>query len=495
VGFETSSDSSFHFISSKNKVLILNLYCDYKGMGITEKEKNKRNKIVIGIIISLCALLVIYLGIAIYFMNHFYFGSEINHINVSGKTVEEVKEQMASELRAYILNVKERGGKSEQIRGIDIGLKYNSGGQYKNFKDGQNPLKWISAFFNTENLKMTDGVSYDIKLLKERIEKLSCLDSSNIIEPKSPSFKYTDKGYVIVDEVNGNKINKDILYDNVTKAILKEESTIDLESINCYVNAKYTLKSPGIIEIKNILNKYVSSKITYTFGNRKETIDGSIINKWLKINEDFEVIVDKEKEKNYINLLFNTYNTIGKTRNFVTTSGRTINISGGDYGWSINTAREIQNFNEAIREGKTIIKEPAYIQTAFSHDKNDIGNTYVEIDMTKQHLWFYKNGSLIVQGDTVTGNASSNDLTPEGIYRLKYKERNATLKGQDYSAPVDFWMPFNGGIGIHDADWRSEFGGNIYKTNGSHGCINSPYYLAKAIFDNIEEGTPVVCYY
>lgn len=56
-------------------------------------------------------------------------------------------------------------------------------------------------------------------------------------------------------------------------------------------------------------------------------------------------------------------------------------------------------------------------------------------------------------------------------------------------------MPFNGGIGIHDAIWRSQFGGNIYKTNGSHGCVNAPPYLAQKIFENIEPGTPIVCYY
>jgi lipoprotein-anchoring transpeptidase ErfK/SrfK len=100
-----------------------------------------------------------------------------------------------------------------------------------------------------------------------------------------------------------------------------------------------------------------------------------------------------------------------------------------------------------------------------------------------------------VEGDVVTGNVSLNDATPVGIYRLKYKEKNATLKGEGYSSPVSFWMPFNGGIGIHDANWRSVFGGEIYKTNGSHGCINSPYNLAQTIFDNINAGTPVVCYY
>ncbi|MBC2580045.1 peptidoglycan binding domain-containing protein [Clostridium sp. DJ247] len=463
-------------------------------MGITEKEKSKRNKTSIRIIISLCTLLVIYFGMAMYFTDHFYFGSKINYTSVSGKTVEEAKEQMASELQAYTLNLKERGGKSEQIRGLDIVLKYNSGGQYKSFKDRQNPFKWILAPFSSENSTMTDGVSYNTKLLKERVDKLSCFDSGNIIEPKNPSFKYTDKGYVIVDEVKGNKVNKDILYDHVVKAILKGETTIDLESMNCYVSPKYTSNSPKVIETKNILNKYVSSKITYTFGNRKENIDGSVINKWLKVNKDLEVTVDEEKAKNYLDVVFSVYNTVGKTRSFVTSSGKTINIGGGDYGWSINTSKEVQSLTAIIKEGQTITKEPTYIQIAVSHDNNDIGSTYVEIDMTKQHLWFYKNSLLIAQGDIVTGNVSGNHSTPEGIYTLKFKQANAILRGEDYSAHVNFWMPFYGGIGIHDAGWRSEFGGNIYRTNGSHGCVNSPYYLAEAIFYNIEEGNPIICY-
>ncbi|MTK13728.1 MAG: peptidoglycan-binding protein, partial [Clostridiaceae bacterium] len=226
-------------------------------MDITEKEKNKRSKVIIGIIISICAVLIVYFSMATYFMNHFYFGSEINCINVSGKTVEEVKAQMVDELQNYTLNIKERDGKSEEIRGSDIGIKYNSGGEYKSFKDKQNPFNWVLAAFNSEDSKMTDELSYDTKLLKERVDKLSCFQTNNIIEPKNPSFKYADKGYIIVNEINGNKVNKDILYDYVAKAILKGETTVDLESINCYVKPKYTSESPKVIETKNILNKYI----------------------------------------------------------------------------------------------------------------------------------------------------------------------------------------------------------------------------------------------
>ncbi|MBV7273212.1 L,D-transpeptidase/peptidoglycan binding protein [Clostridiaceae bacterium UIB06] len=462
-------------------------------MGITEKDK--RNKITKGIIIFLCTVLILYLTIAAHFMKHFFLGSEINGINVSDETIAEAKEKMTSELQKYTLSLKERDGKSEQIRGSEIGLRYNSKGEYNSFKDKQNPFKWGRAVFNSGAFKMTDGLSYNTELLKKSVDKLLCLQTNNIVEPKNPNFKYTDKGYIIVNEVNGNKINKEVLYNYIKKAILEGETTVDLETINCYVKPKYTSKSSKVIEVKNILNKYVSSRITYVFGDRKETIDNSIINKWLEVNKNIEITFNYRKMKDYMDELFNNYNTAGKTRNFATSSGKTISIGGGDYGWIINTDKEIQDLDAAIKEGQTIIKEPTYMQKALSRNINDIGNTYVEIDMTNQHLWFYKNNSLIAEGDIVTGNVSSNHSTPQGIYSLKYKQRNTVLRGPGYNSPVDFWMPFNGGIGLHDASWRSEFGNNIYRTNGSHGCVNLPYYLAKTIFNNIEEGDPVVCYY
>jgi len=462
---------------------------------IMEKQKNKRNKIIIGIIVSFFSLIAIYFGATMYFMNHFYFGSTISCINVSGKTVEEVDEQMPSEVDEYILELKERGNANEQIRASDINLKYNSDGKVIELKEKQNPFAWIIGIFDKKDSKLEEVVTYNEDLLKKSINKLSCVDSKNTIEPKNPSFEYRESGYMIVEEVNGNKINKDILYDMVINAILKGEKTIDLEAKNCYENPQYTSTSQEVIKTKDMLNKYIGTKIIYTFGDKTEHLEGSTINNWLQVKENLEITFDEKNIKSYLDKLSSNYDTVGKTRNFVTSFGKTIKISGGDYGWSINKKEEIQDLIQIIKEGQTITKEPIYMQKALSHENNDIGNTYVEINMTKQHLWFYKNSSLVVEGDVVTGNVSNNCSTPTGIYKLKYRQKDATLKGDNYNTQVGFWMPFNGGIGIHDAIWRYEFGGNIYKSNGSHGCVNAPYNLANKIFDNIESGSPIICYY
>ncbi len=445
-------------------------------------------------IVSFFTLLVLYLSISIYFSNHFYFGSVINGINASGKTVEELDKEISSKVQIYTLELEERGGIKEQIKSADIGLKYDSKGKSQALKDSQNSFPWIYAFINPNASEIYDIVTYNEKLLKERFDKLSCFDSKNVIEPQNASLKYLDSGYVVVNEVDGNKINRDTLYAKVTNAILKGETTINLETTKCYINPKYTSKSKEITDTKNLLNKYTASKITYTFNGDAQVIDGSTIHNWLGVGENLTISFDEKKIKSYVDTLSLNYYTYGKERDFVTSTGRTVKVSGGNYGWLVDSKGEVKALIATIKEGQTITKEPKYSQTAQSHNANDIGNTYVEINLAKQHLWFYKNSSLIVEGDVVTGNVSLNHSTPTGVYKLQYKEKNATLKGQDYNVPVSYWMPFNGGIGIHDATWRTEFGGDIYLTNGSHGCVNAPSNLANVIFDNIDAGTPVICY-
>lgn len=466
-----------------------------QGVETQTKQPIKRNKkIVIAVTIFLGTLLAVYLGIGAYFISHYYFGSQVNSVAVFGKTVEEVKTLMGDELNKYTLTLKERNGKEELIEANEIGLRYNSEDEFQNFKDKQKPFKWVLAAFNKEDSKLTVGIAFDEKLLNETIDKLAGFDSSSVVEPKDPVIEYKDNAYVVIDEIAGNKIKKEVLLEHIKAALINQESTIDLEAIDCYEEPKYTSKSKEVIDAKDQLNKYVSSKITYTFGQNREALDGSVINKWLTIDENYKVTFDETQAKAYVDSLANTYNTVGKVRSFAGSSGKTVNVGSGDYGWSINKDKESEALIAAIREGKVLEKEPVYRQKALAYGSNDIGNTYIEIDMTKQHMWFYKNGSLVVNGAVVTGNVKAGNTTPKGIYRLKYKQKDAVLRGPDYASPVSYWMPFNGGIGVHDASWRSSFGGNIYKTNGSHGCVNTSYNVAKTIYENIEPGTPVVCY-
>ena len=281
----------------------------------------------------------------------------------------------------------------------------------------------------------------------------------------------------------------------VAEEIRKGEYTsIAVCLINAYENPKFTSESEKVIKAQNELNKYVSSEIYYIFDNEIEVLDSSIINTWLEVDSTMNVVINEEKIKEYIKTLGIKYDTYGKTRSFKSTTGKNINVPGGNYGWRIDRTKEKEAIIENIKSGEIIKKEPIYLQTALGNHENDIGNTYVEINLTNQYLWFYKSGKIITQGDVVTGNVSRGNATPQGTYTLNYKQKNATLRGDNYNSDVKYWMPFNMNIGIHDASWRNSFGGNIYQTSGSHGCVNAPEYLAKNIFENIEPGTPIICY-
>ena len=151
---------------------------------------------------------------------------------------------------------------------------------------------------------------------------------------------------------------------------------------------------------------------------------------------------------------------------------------------------------EAIQNGETVDKEPAYISKGAQKGSNDIGNSYVEIDLTNQHLYLFKDGDIVLETDFVSGNMSKADcVTPPGVFGLTYKTRNAILRGANYETPVNYWMPFNGGIGLHDAPWQTNFGGDWYLEHGSRGCVNLQYDVAETVFNNVDSGTPVVCHY
>ena len=458
----------------------------------------RRNKPIIlkSILITFSILLVVYIGISIFFISHFQFNSIINGINVSGMNVDKANNLLAANINVVSLKLEERNGVEEKIKGKDINLKYSLDSKVEDLKKGQSAFGWIFSLFNKKDSNMYIPLSCDESLLEEQVDKLQCFNKENIIEAKSAYLQYENGEYKIVEEEGGTKVKKEQLLKVIKESIDNGNYIINLEKKDCYEKPKYTLESEELKKAKEIADKYVSTKITYQFGDKQEILNGDIINNWISLNEDLNISINELMVQDYVTSLASSYNTFGNTRDFKTSSGTTIKVSGGDYGWVIDKTQEIQKILEDIKSGTNETREPIYSQTAKSRDVNDIGNSYVEIDLTKQHVWVYNDGVMVAESDCVSGNMSLNYGTPAGVYQITYKERNATLIGQGYNSQVSYWMPFNGNIGLHDASWRyGQFGGNIYLTNGSHGCVNLPPENAAIIFDKVEKAMPVVCYY
>ena len=118
--------------------------------------------------------------------------------------------------------------------------------------------------------------------------------------------------------------------------------------------------------------------------------------------------------------------------------------------------------------------------------------TYVDVDIVNQTMTFYQEGVPILSSDCVTGTENAGNGTPTGVFHVETKIPGKRLVGPDWDVWVDRWMRFNGNIGLHDANWRGKFGGEIYKNHGSHGCVNLPSDVAKSLYDMVEIGTVVI---
>lgn len=234
--------------------------------------------------------------------------------------------------------------------------------------------------------------------------------------------------------------------------------------------------------------------ITYQFGDQSEVLDNDRILSWLKEQEDGSVAIDEQQAKAFVKELAEKYDTAYTHRTFHTTAGRDIQITQGDYGWRIDQEAETKHLLELLAAKQSAVCEPIYAQTAAVHAQNDWGTTYVEVSLTDQYLWLYKDGKCILESYFVSGNPNRGHATPKGIYGLTYKTRDAMLSGQGYDSKVKYWMPFNRNVGLHDAPWRKTFGGQIYKRSGSHGCLNLPPANAAAIYKNVDKNTPVIVY-
>jgi len=460
-----------------------------------KKTSKGKKKLLYGGVGVFSSVLLVYLFLSFYYNNHFYNNTMINGIDTSNMTVNQAEDAINAQVKSYILTLEERSGLSDQIYGENIDLHTTFDGSIKDLLVEQNGFAWTTYLFKSHEFKISTMIEYDKSLLKTYFDRLKCFDKSNVVEPVNAHIsEYRNNGYEIIPEDPGAKVIKDKLYKAIKKSITSSEPSLSLEKAGCYEEPKIDSQYPELAKALKDMNKIAGTKITYEFGDATELLDGNQISKWLFVDDDCTVKLDANGVKEYVDYIGKTYNSFGRVRTFQTSYGDILEIKGGDYGWWLNRTTEVFELTQLILDGEQLIREPVYFQTAQKYGPDDIGDTYVEVNLTAQHLFFYKEGSLILESDFVSGNLSKNYGTPTGTYPIQYRENDATLKGEDYSTPVKYWMPFNVNIGFHDAPWRKKFGKDIYLTKGSHGCINMPPAAAKKMFENIKRGVAVVVY-
>ena len=267
-----------------------------------------------------------------------------------------------------------------------------------------------------------------------------------------------------------------------------------MEMADVYVNPTVYDDDETLAAAIETMNGYAGTTINYQIGESTEVLDATTFGEWISINKKGKPVISKKKVEEYVAGLAKKYNTCYTAKKLKTSYGKTVTIARSCYGWKVDNDAEMKEIIGEIKAGKPVTRDLNYSMTANSHEGNDYGDSYVEINLTAQPLFLYKEGKLVIESDFVSGNVARGFDTPTGAYGITYTQKDATLRGENYETPVSYWMPFAGNVGMHDAYWRSSFGGSIYKTAGSHGCINLPPSAAKVIFENVSKNYPVLVY-
>lgn len=457
-------------------------------------EQKKKLILITGVVLG--SLLGIYLGVSIYFMNHFHVGTMIGSVDVSGKTAEEADVLLQNTLREYNLTVTERDGNTNTIKGDDIDLKVEWSKNPADIIAKQNGFAWIVKVFTPDKHEINGTLEFDKEKLANKIAALDAMQETKqipAVDAKVSEYDAT-KGYTVVPSVPGTVVKVDVLTAKVEECILALNEKLDLVESGCYEEPVIADDNEQLLDLVARLNKTVSTVITYQIGSSTQVLDASVFQPWISVSECQEIIIDDAAVTEYVKGLASTYNTVNKPKTLMTSYGQEVTFTRVEYGWKVDNAKEKEAIVAELLAGEAVTRDLHYSQTAHSREGNDYGNSYVEINLTAQHLFLYVDGVCVLETDFVSGNAKNKWDTPVGAFKLTYKTRNATLRGADYETPVSYWMPYCGNVGMHDAYWRNDFGGSIYKTNGSHGCINLPPAKAQEIYGYIKQGFPVLVY-
>ncbi len=449
-----------------------------------------------------------YLTQSYQYTDKFMIGTFVNGNDVSGQTVAEVEEDIRARVEdTYSLTLTFRDGSQETITPEEIGYRYVSTGEVEQALLDQNPLTWVLRNMGqTVEIDVPENHTFDEAKLAEVVKAMPEFQVENVVTPTNAYLNITDKNeFEIVPETQGNAPIADAILPTLNEMVTNSEMEGSLNDIKgSYETPTVTADNPDLIYQCDNLNKFLSTKITYKLPkDATKTIDRGMLINWITRQDNgFYYLDDTTIHDNCAKFVAEIAAQVDERHNsipFPSTNMGTINLSCAEYGHVIDQPGETEALFKELKECTSEEKEPLY-----SLNKNvdaRFGGTYVEADLSNQHVYYYENGQLILDSPCVSGTKyDSSRHTVLGLYSIYYKQRNRTLQGPlvngvpSYTSFVNFWMPFYKGYGLHDASWRGSFGGTIYYSSGSHGCINLPYNAAATLYDHTEVGTPVIVF-
>lgn len=453
------------------------------------------------VLVFLLVCLVGYLTIVYFYKDVFMVNTWINGVYCTGKTVEEVNSELLLQTKAPIITIINPSGDTEVIDMAEMSYHEDYMISLQAQKKNQNSWKWPLYVLGKKDIQILPERTWDAETLMQRVCNME-LVQREVPESLRVKIEMGDQGYLLSDNLY-QVLQPGILAEYVNQSFQNGEYMVEMLESGAYQDVAPTPKQEETRRQWEKLQEFLECNIIYDMGAEqialtKEITSAFVLldgngNFWLDEKGNFQM--DTKGIESFVDELAREYNTVNTTLAFEATRGDVVDVEYVTYGTELDMESEKEYLKNAFQNRVAEVHTPAYLQEGYVRGKNDIGDTYIEVDMGNQKLYAYKEGQLLLETDIVTGNMKRKWNTPEGVNFVYAKQKNRVLRGQGYATPVDYWMPVKGSIGLHDADWRKEFGGEIYLTNGSHGCVNIPPEIMPMIYEEYEIGTPVIMFY
>ncbi len=468
--------------------------------------KKTTKRLVLAVLNVILLLLTVYFALAFYYREGFSVNTWINGVYCTGKTVEEVNSELLSHTEAPNIVIVDKEGEEYTISLTDIDYRADFRSELEAYRLEQNSYLWIDNVLFHSRRTLTPAVTVDETALRTAYDALGFVQAE---QKKSKDYSLTrdaEGAYVFIDGLT-NRIDLEKAFLALKNNVENGQETLNLQDSGCYYDIAPDEAQKALRNLWKEIERFQTCDIVYCFGEERHPVTAADCASFLVTenglplqDEKGSFVLDEEAVTAYVQKLAEEYDGYGRTRQFQSTRGDVITIEGGTYGSKLDQKKEVAYLMEhlldpGVHTGTPQSHIPTYEREAFCYGKNDIGDTYIEVDMTQQKMYYYEKGVLRLETDIVTGNMRRRMGTPEGVNFVYNKQKDRILRGPGYASPVKFWVPVKGSIGIHDASWRKEFGGEIYQTAGSHGCINTPKDKMEELYEMVQIGTPVVMFY
>lgn len=450
-------------------------------------EKIREKKEIILVALGAILVIVALLGVRHFDQTHFLANTQIEGVNCSFLSVEKAVKKINRAKREEPIEFSFINGKAYVTNLEEFDIQVQVEKVKKIFEEQHSNRK-------AERTYELDGfISANAELVKKFLKQIPELQEKNMKSPQNACLTWDGIEFSIEKEQLGNRIDFQKAMDMAVNALKNDEEEVDYTTITAI---EPEISEEDLVPKRDKLNKILNSTINFKLSNEEiVTLGPETIRNWVYQDENGEYLIDVDQGvSEFVENLAARVDEANSILLFRPTDS--------DEVLTLNVPEELRTKLNQKRQAILIkellgVSEAVYITPIYNGEtiQEKMANGFVEMSIERQHVWMYKNETFIVDSPCVTGNVSKGYDTPEGIFWLLNKDEGAKLEGEGYSVVVDYWMRFFQGCGLHSASaWRSKFGGDIYKTNGSHGCVNLPDEEARIIYENIEVGMPIISY-